>query len=125
MDICVLSEKSFAHGSFFLQRDVNEPVEILREINGHLVLQTTRSEPGWLVLAQPWYPGWKARVNGVEVPIVRANYAFQAVRLERGPSRIEVDYEPLSVLASAWISIVSLLACAAWLWRSARVLARS
>src|SRR5262249_13838114 len=34
--------------------------------------------PAYLVLAQPHYPGWKARVNGMEVELLRANYAFSA-----------------------------------------------
>jgi hypothetical protein len=101
-------------------KDVNEPVEILREINGHVELRTTRSEPGWLVLAQPWFPGWKARVNGVEAPIARGNYAFCAVRLERGASRIDLDYDPGSFRLGALISAASALACAVWLWGSAR-----
>jgi uncharacterized membrane protein YfhO len=93
---------------------------ILREDNGHIVLQTTRASPGWLVVAQAWYPGWKARVNGVEKPILRANYAFGAVALEPGASRIELDYEPKSVILGAVITLVSALACAIWLFASSR-----
>ncbi len=93
---------------------------ILREDNGHIVLQTTRTSPGWLVVSQAWYPGWKARVNGVEKPILHANYAFGAVALEPGASRIELDYEPRSVVLGAAITLLSALACAIWLFVSAR-----
>jgi uncharacterized membrane protein YfhO len=98
------------------------PVEILREDNGHIALRTTRTGPGWLVIAQAWYPGWKARVNGIETPILRANYAFGAVKLDAGASRIELDYEPKSLIVCGVITLASALACAAWLFVSARTM---
>jgi len=96
------------------------PVEILREDNGHIALQAARTAPGWLVISQAWFPGWKAHVNGVETPIVRANYAFGAVKIGAGASRIELDYEPKSLLVAAVITLSSALACAGWLFFSAR-----
>lgn len=102
--------------------DTNAKVEILSDAHGHIRLKTTRAEPGWLVLTQAWYPGWKAHVNGVERPIVRANYAFGAVQLEAGENSIALDYEPLSVRLGAWVSLASLLAFAAWIWASRRAL---
>ncbi len=98
------------------------PAEILREDNGHIVLQATRTNPGWLVISQAWYPGWKARVDGIERPFVRANFAFGAVKLEAGTSRVELDYEPKSVIVGALVTLVGALACAGWLLVSARAL---
>jgi hypothetical protein len=100
--------------------DANEPVEVQSEDHESIRLKTTRKEAGWLVYAQPWYPGWKARVNGVETPIVRANYAFSAVRLPAGESTIALDYEPASVRIGAWASCASLLTLAAWMFASRR-----
>jgi len=102
--------------------DLNERVEIVSDVHGAIRLKTKRAQPGWLVLTQAWYPGWKARVNGVERPIVRANYAFGAVQLDAGESAIALDYEPASVRVGAWVSIASLLAFAAWIWTSRRAL---
>lgn len=98
--------------------DVNEAVEVLGEDHGKLRLRTMRAQPGWLVIAQPWYPGWKARVNGVATPIVRANFAFQAVKLGAGGNVVALDYEPDSVARGAWISLVSLGLLALWIGAS-------
>lgn len=38
--------------------------------------------PGYLVVSSNYDPKWAARVNGRPVPVVRADHAFQAVRLE-------------------------------------------
>src|SRR5207247_3834388 len=49
------------------------PIEVLSDLPASKRLRLRREQPGWLVLTQPWYPGWRARVNGVETPIRPAN----------------------------------------------------
>ncbi len=55
--------------------------------------------PGYLVLADTWYPGWRARLNGeYDCKILRANYLFRAVPIEKsGHHQIEFDYFPDSL----------------------------
>lgn len=67
------------------------------------------STPGWLVASQPFYPGWQARVNGVERPLLRANHAFCAVELPAGASEVEFVYEPGSFRRGIQVS------CAGWM----------
>jgi hypothetical protein len=64
---------------------------------------------GWLVLAQTWFPGWRARVDGVETPLLRANYAFGAVALPAGEHEVELSYEPASFRTGAIVSLASAL----------------
>jgi hypothetical protein len=52
--------------------------------------------PAVVVLADHWYAGWVARVNGAAVPILRANHAFRAVEIPAGRSTLEFSYEPAS-----------------------------
>jgi hypothetical protein len=88
---------------------VGSDVTLIDEVPGSIRLQVARETKGWLVLAQPWYPGWKARIGGVEVPVVRANYAFAAVPVEAGTSVVELDYEPASFRNGLWIAGASLV----------------
>ena len=48
--------------------------------------------PAWLVYADAWHPDWKAHIDGRDVPVVRANLGFKAVRVEPGATR-EVEFE--------------------------------
>lgn len=48
--------------------------------------------PGFLFLSDPYYPNWKATVNGKEAHIYRANYAFRAVEVPKGESEIIFRY---------------------------------
>lgn len=43
---------------------------------------------GFLVLADQYFPGWHATVNGNEVPIRRANHIFRLVEIPSGTSRV-------------------------------------
>jgi uncharacterized membrane protein YfhO len=60
--------------------------------------------PGYLVLSDTHYPGWVARVDGVEQEVLKANYLFRAVRLSAGAHRVELAYEPASFTIGAALS---------------------
>jgi hypothetical protein len=83
-------------------------------------LDVETDTPGWLVLSDAWYPGWRAFVDGAEAWILRANYAFRAVAVsEPGPHRVEFVYEPPSfkagvalTLAAAAFAVAACVMCA-------------
>ncbi len=64
--------------------------------------------PGWVVLADTHYPGWVARVDGVTVPLLHANYAFRAVAVGAGEHTVEFLYRPGMFQAGLWLSLGSL-----------------
>jgi len=70
----------------------------------HAVLDT----PGYLVLADTWYPGWQATVDGEPAEVLQANYAFRAVYLAAGEHTVEMDYQPTSVLVGEAVSLTTL-----------------
>ncbi len=64
----------------------------------------------------PW--GWKATVNGKEVPIGQADYVLRALRLPAGDSEIVMTFDPQSVkntnsIAMASVILIYLLALGA------------
>jgi uncharacterized membrane protein YfhO len=46
----------------------------------------------YLVIAQTWYPGWSATLNGKPAPLYRANFAFQAVAVSPGETDVTLAY---------------------------------
>ena len=69
---------------------------------------------GMFVLSEVWYPeGWKATVDGKEVPLVRANYILRALPISAGRHTVELRFEPsgrkLAGLASGVGSVVLLI----------------
>jgi hypothetical protein len=63
---------------------------------------------GMVVIAQSYYPAWKARVNGQPAPLLKANHAFQAVRVPAGASRVRLVYEDRWFQAGCGISLGTL-----------------
>ncbi len=63
----------------------------------------------YLVLSEVWYPGWRVKVDGPSVPLLRANYAFRAVRLEPGQHQVYMTFAPRSWRLGLVISGLTLL----------------
>lgn len=74
-----------------------------------LEIHLSAMSPGWLVLSDVWYPGWRAQVDGEQVQLLRANYLFRALRVPVGEHRIVLAYQPLSFWGGAALSLFSIL----------------
>jgi hypothetical protein len=73
-----------------------------------VTIRATLDAPGYLVLADTWYPGWQATVDGVPAEILRANYNFRAVWLEAGEHEVNMVYRPTLVLVGAAVSLTTM-----------------
>ncbi|HEX2179624.1 MAG TPA: YfhO family protein, partial [Actinomycetota bacterium] len=60
-----------------------------------------------VVVSQNADPGWVARIDGREVPIVKVDGALAGVFVPAGDHRVRLDYRPSSFVMSAWISGVA------------------
>ncbi len=78
----------------------------------HVVVRATSVRGGHLVLSDSFYPGWRAWLNGGEVPIEQANYLFRAVALPPGEHLVEFRFQPTTVYVGALVSVVGWLAMA-------------
>jgi hypothetical protein len=68
---------------------------------------TVRSSPkrAVLVVAQTYFPGWKARIDGISVPVFPVNIRQTGVELPEGNHRIEVFYSPDSFKTGLLITV--------------------
>jgi uncharacterized membrane protein YfhO len=88
-------------------------VEILSDRGEEIVLRSAVEEDGFVVISDQYYPGWEATVNGTPTPILRANYAFKALRVPAGSSDIVLEYRPKSVPLGAGLSLAAMLVAGA------------
>ena len=63
---------------------------------------------GLAVILDPFYPGWTATVDGQPAPILRADFAFQAVPVSAGRHEIRLAYRNRWVTLGAAVSLVTL-----------------
>lgn len=72
-----------------------------------VVVNVQCEQPGMLVLADTWYPGWKVRVDGAPSPLYRADWVLRAVAVPAGEHRVEFYYAPLSFWSGAALSLLT------------------
>jgi hypothetical protein len=81
-------------------------------------LSVESSAPALLVVAEAWYPGWQATVNGIPTEVLPANVWMRAVRVPAGESRVELHYVEPDLARGVVISLCALLVLVAIGWRS-------
>ena len=67
---------------------------IVIDRSDEVVIETRTTRESWLFLADTYYPGWGAQIDGQPTPNARANVAFRAVAVPAGAHRITFRYEP-------------------------------
>jgi len=91
-------------------RNAYTPLEFETRAPERLVLTIETQIDQLLVLSEVYYPGWRAFVDGIETPILRANIALRAVPVRAGAQRVEMVYDPWSVKIGLGITLGTLIA---------------
>jgi hypothetical protein len=93
----------------------------LQPSQGHDVVRVTRyapesveieveaGAPGCLVLADAWYPGWQATVDGEPTPIHRADLLFRAVAVDAGQHHVVFAFRPTILYVGGGVSLAGLV----------------
>jgi len=79
----------------------------LHDTPNGVTIHATLDAPGYLVVADTWYPGWRAEVDGKPAEILRANHAFRAIYLEVGDHTVNMVYRPQSFVIGACVTGVT------------------
>jgi 2-polyprenyl-3-methyl-5-hydroxy-6-metoxy-1,4-benzoquinol methylase len=97
-------------------RDVrNGPgwVDIRRRGLGFEMTARMRRRDGWVVITETAWKGWRARIDGREVPMGIGDHAFLALSVPKGVHKVELFYRPRSFEVGLGLSAASLVLIAA------------
>ena len=75
-----------------------------------VVIEAEAPRPGILLVPDNYSKHWRAKVNGREVALSRAYFAYIGVPIEKGANRIELWFEDPYVHWGLWISGLTALA---------------
>ncbi len=76
------------------------------------------AQAGYLLQREAWYPGWRARVDGVDAPVLRADSLFRAVALSAGEHEVEIYFDSSSFKRGALLSLAGMVVIIVFLaWR--------
>ena len=77
-----------------------------------LRLNVTSDQNAILVVADNWFPAWKATVDGEDVPVLRANHTLRAVAVTAGEHVVELRYASAELRNMLLLTLGCLLALA-------------
>jgi hypothetical protein len=108
-------------------RQTLTPARLVEDTPCRVTLEVTTTRPGYLVLADAWYPGWSATLDGRPAPVLPADVAVRALAIP-GPGRHRVvfRYWPVGFtagLAVSALTVVLLAVATIWprgAWRAER-----
>jgi Bacterial membrane protein YfhO len=90
-----------------------------------IALETQANDRAFVVVADAWFPGWSARVDGAETMIHRVNQLVRGVAVPGGTHRIEMTFVPegwrtgLMLTRLGWLVLAALAAAwGAWTMRA-------
>jgi hypothetical protein len=87
---------------------------IVREDSRHIVIDAEAPREGFLLLADAFFPGWVARVDGRPTPIYRANVSVRAIQLPQGHHEILFEYEAPAFMRGLTITLVAVFTLLSW-----------
>jgi hypothetical protein len=73
-----------------------------------MTLQVTADGPALLVVADNWFPAWRATVDGADAPVLRAYHTLRAVPVAAGTHTVEMYYQSTLLVRSFWLSILTI-----------------
>jgi hypothetical protein len=93
-----------------IKRGKNKKVTITNYKDQEVSLEVETDEDALVLLADSYYPGWKAWVNGQETEILRANYTFRAIEVKAGKQEVLMRFKPTyfyetSLISAAFLSL--------------------
>lgn len=86
-------------------------IQILRTKNiaGEHSIAIHSETNGFLVINEPYYPGWHAYINKAEVPMYHTNYLFQGIKLPQGNYTVKIVYRPQLFYIGLAVSLLTVL----------------
>ena len=115
----MMNEQDFAERAWIEHPEGKQPMGELENGPGTVAISTTGmrrktlsvdlANPGWVVLSETHWKGWKAFVDGRRIPLRFANHAFIGMFLPAGKQTVELIYSPRSFLVGTTVSMITLL----------------
>ena len=72
-------------------------------------LEVESDGPALLVVADNWFPAWRATVDGTETDVLRAYHSVRAIQVPAGRSSVEMWYESTLLDRSFLLSLIVML----------------
>ena len=83
-------------------------IKVMEFKNNRIRAKVSSIAASFVNFSQNYYPGWKAYVNGKQVPVYMVNGLIQGIEVPAGDSVIEFKFCPTSIYIGGVISLITL-----------------
>jgi hypothetical protein len=87
---------------------------VTREDSRQVVIEAEAPEDGFLLLADTYYPGWTAQVDGAPTPLYRANVSVRGIGLPKGRHQVRFTFDPPGFWRGLQITLLSVSMLLLW-----------
>ena len=87
---------------------------VTREDPRQVVIEAEAPADGFLLLADTFYPGWTAQVDGTPAPVYRANLSVRGIRLPKGRHEVRFMYDAPGFTRGVQITLVAISILLLW-----------
>jgi len=87
---------------------LGDKLAVLRKTQNKITLQAETAGDSLLFFGDTWYPGWRATLDGREVPIHRVNYMFMGVEIPPGKHTVEFKFYPRNFTLYLLVALAAL-----------------
>ena len=127
-DTAVIDKRELSKINQNFRYDSASVIKLVENRNDYILYNSQSATDGLGVFSEIYYPhGWKASIDGKEVPIAKVNYLLRALSIPAGSHKIEFRFEPASIKTgdtiSLLIGIISwllLLGGIFWIWKQSK-----
>lgn len=89
-------------------RDSTDKINLVKNDNDDILYQSNSKESHFAVFSEIYYNrGWKAYIDGKEVPIIRTNYVLRGLSVPAGKHEITFKFHPASYYSSLKVADVA------------------
>ncbi len=124
LEVAVVDVSKFKVQGQKFNIDNTAAINLLEFTPPYIKYESQSSSDGFAVFSEIHYPkGWHAKIDGKEVPILRADYVLRALEVPAGKHIIEFSFEPKPYLIgnkitmiSSWLLLIIVAGSLGWSW---------
>lgn len=92
-------------------------IKLSKFTTNEMLFQYYSTENEFLVVADAWHPFWRAKIDGIETKVIKANGVFKGIFLPPGEHNIRLYFDNSPFLPGVWVTlIVWPLFIGGWVW---------
>jgi len=84
--------------------------QVISYLPNESIIKTNSNSNSLLFISDAYSDDWKAYIDNIKSPLLRADYALRAVAVPKGEHKVRFQYEPVSFKVGLFITLLALTA---------------